>query len=61
MAFKVKDSENEIVWLLSQYVHYTWMHFSSKQTELKLEEFFGFLSWKYKNRSASVGNIIGFD
>ena len=55
----MKVSENEVIWLLSQYVYYTWKHFSITQTEVKLEKFFGFLSWKYKIRNAAVENIVG--
>ena len=60
LAFNAKDSENEVVWLLCQFVYYTWNHFASKETELQLEKFFGFLSWKYKSRNGSIGNISGF-
>ena len=61
LAFTAKASENEVVWLLSQYVYNTWKHFSSTQVEVKVEKFFGFLSWKYKIRNAAVGNIVGLE
>ena len=38
----------EIVWLVGHYVGFTWKYCQKEETELKLEEFFGFLSFKYR-------------
>ena len=55
------NCENEVTWLLSHFVNFTWQHFSTEQTEISIEKFFGFLMFKYKERDASVGNIVGLD
>ena len=38
----------EIVWLVGHYAGFTWNYCQKEETELKLEEFFGFLSFKYR-------------
>ena len=38
----------EIVWLLSLYVLYVWEMAQVKKLEVKLDKFFGFLTFKYK-------------
>ena len=41
--------ENEIVWLLGNYIAKVWSELSVKAVDaMKLEEFFGFLTFKYK-------------
>ena len=41
--------EEEIVWLISIYVNYVWNIVFIGDSEIKLEKFFGFLKFKYKN------------
>ena len=40
--------DTEIVWLVSSYVHYVWEMVQAKKQEVKLDKFFGFLTFKYK-------------
>ena len=40
--------ESEIIWLLSSYVLYVWEMVYVKKVEVKLDKFFGFLTFKYK-------------
>ena len=40
--------DTEIVWLVSTYVLYVWEMVQVKKLEVKLEKFFGFLTFKYK-------------
>ena len=40
--------ESEVIWLLSSYVLYVWEMVHVKKVEIKLEKFFGFLTFKYK-------------
>ena len=40
--------ESEIIWLLSSYVLYVWEMVHVKKIGIKLEKFFGFLTFKYK-------------
>ena len=40
--------DREIVWLVSSYVHYVWEMVQAKKQEVRLDKFFGFLTFKYK-------------
>ena len=40
--------EQEIVWLVINYVRYVWTNFVVEDSAVKLEKFFGFLTFKYK-------------
>jgi hypothetical protein len=51
--------EEEIVWLISIYVNYVWNIVFIGDSEFKLEKFFGFLKFKYKNSGVSLGWISG--
>ena len=43
------DRETELVWLLGNYVDMIWRNLYMKgKSSLKLDEFFGFLKFKYK-------------
>ena len=51
--------EQEIVWLIGTYVDYVWTKVFFGDSEMKVEEFFGFLKFKYKNSGSSLGQIPG--
>ena len=51
--------EQEIVWLIGTYVDYVWTKVFIGDSELKIEKFFGFLKFKYKNSGGSLGHISG--
>ena len=44
------DSEMDLeaVWLISSYVIFIWENIFMKSAEVKLEQFFGFLTYKYR-------------
>ena len=49
LCFVSCSNETEIVWLVSSYVQYVWeMVHIKKLHEVKLDKFFGFLTFKYK-------------
>ena len=50
------DFEQEIVWLVSSYVLYVWDNVFVSGAEVKLEQFFGFLTYKYR-RHQSVSKV----
>ena len=50
------DFEQEIVWLVSSYVLYVWDNVFVRGAEVKLEQFFGFLTYKYR-RHQSVSKV----
>ena len=57
LMYPKNNRENEVAWLISFYVEFTWNHFLLEEAELDLEKFFGFLSFKYKSRALCVGEI----
>ena len=48
LCFVSFSNETEIVWLVSSYVLYVWETVQVKRLEVKLDKFFGFLTFKYK-------------
>ena len=60
LMFPNNRCDKEITWLLGHYVNFTWKHFLSEQTEIKVDKLFGFLMCRYKVKDSSVGNILGF-
>ena len=48
LCFVKSSRETEIVWLVSSYVLYVWEMVHIKKLEVKLDKFFGFLTFKYK-------------
>ena len=51
--------ELEIVWLVSNYVRYVWTNFVMEDSVVKLEKFFGFLTFKYKVDRKICGLNLG--
>ena len=47
--------EQEIVWLVGNYVSYVWENISIRNSEVRLEKLFGFLTFKYKMDSRFSG------
>ena len=52
LCFVNFSHETEIVWLVSSYVLYAWETVHIKKQEVKLDKFFGFLTFKYKMHQA---------
>ena len=50
--------DTEIVWLLSSYVLYVWEMVHVKRLEVKLDKFFGFLTFKYKMHQETSQNQL---
>ena len=48
LCFVSSRHDTEIVWLVSSYVLYVWEMVHIKKLEVKLDKFFGFLTFKYK-------------
>ena len=48
----------EIVWIVSSYVLYVWETVHVKRLELKLDKFFGFLTFKYKMHQATTSDLL---
>ena len=48
LLFTNSSHDTEIVWLVSYYVLYVWEMVQIKKLEVKLDKFFGFMTFKYK-------------
>ena len=53
LLFPKSSCESEIVWLVSSYVLYVWEMVHVKKVEVKLDKFFGYLTFKYKMHQAN--------
>ena len=49
--------QNCIVWLISNYTVYAWKWFLTKEAELDLKKFHGFLTFKYKENGQTLNSI----
>ena len=44
----VSEFDKEVVWIISSYVIFIWDNIFVRNADVKLEQFFGFLTYKYK-------------
>jgi hypothetical protein len=51
--------EQEIVWLISNYVRYVWTTCYVGDSDVKLDKFFGFMTFKYKMDKNTCGITLG--
>ena len=58
LLFLNSSKDSEIVWLVSSYVLYVWEMMYVKKLEVKLEKFFGYLTFKYKMHQASSSDKL---
>ena len=59
LFFPNSSRDQEIMWLVSSYILYVWETVNIKKKEVKIEKFFGFLTYKFKmQRVTSLGNMI---
>ena len=62
LFFPVSAFDQENVWLISSYVLFVWENIYVKGAEVKLEKFFGFLTYKYREHQAvSVNQLKQLD
>ena len=59
LCFEMSSRDAEIVWLVSTYVSYIWEMVHVKKLEVKLDKFFGFLTFKYKMHRATSPDQLG--
>ena len=56
LLFPNSSHGREIIWLISTYILYVWETLYIKKKEVKLDSFFGFLTFKFKMpQSTSLG------
>ena len=51
--------EEEIIWLIGNYISYAWSTSYVRNKVLKVEKFFGFLAYKYENSFLNFGHNLG--
>ena len=51
--------EQEIVWLISNFVRYVWTTCYVGDSDVKLDKFFGFMTFKYKMDKNTCGITLG--
>ena len=54
LFFPNSSRGREIIWLVSTYILYVWETVQIKKQEVKLEKFFGFLTFKFKMHQATL-------
>ena len=59
LLFPSSSRDLEIVWLISTYVLYVWEMVYVRKIEVKLDKFFGYLTFKYKmHQESSPAQLI---
>ena len=59
LLFPMSRRDAEIVWIVSCYVLYVWEMMHVQKSEVKLDKFFGYLTFKYKmHQTTSPDQII---
>ena len=53
--------EQEMVWLIGNFISYAWNNSYVRNRVVKVEKFFGFLTYKYKTSMLKFGQILGLD
>ena len=64
LLFPKSRLDKELVWLISSYVLYVWDSVSTRGAEVRAEQFFGFLRFKYRelqSRSILLENLQMFN
>ena len=49
--------DKEVVWMLSHYVLYVWDNVHVKESDVKLEQFIGYLKFKFKESPIKLKNL----
>ena len=58
LMFPKSRVDNELIWLVSSYALYVWESVYLRGAEVRAEQFFGFLKFKYKELQKRSTNII---
>ena len=58
LMFPKSKLDKELTWLVSSYVLYVWESVYVRGAEVRAEQFFGFLRFKYKELQTRSSNII---
>ena len=58
LFFPSSKFDKEVVWLISTYVMFVWENGYVRDAEVKQEQFFGFLSYKYREHQLLFKNWL---
>ena len=57
LFFKKSRHDKEVVWMLTHYVLYVWESVYVKESDVKLEQFIGYLKFKFKEAPMQLNNL----
>ena len=57
LVLPVIRKENVVVWVIGVYVNYAWQALMINDDIVKIDKFFGFLTFKYKQMQSSLGFV----
>ena len=57
LFFKKSRNDKEVVWLLTHYVLYVWESVYVKESDVKLEQFIGYLKFKFKESPMQLNDL----
>ena len=57
LFFPKSRHDKEIVWMLTHYVIYVWESVYVKESDVKLEQFIGYLKFKYKQSQIQLNDL----
>ena len=57
LFFPKSRQDKEIVWLLTHYVLYVWDNVHVKESDVKLDQFIGYLKFKYKESPIKLNKL----
>ena len=57
MFFPKSRHDKEIVWMLTHYVLYVWENVHVKESDVKLDQFIGYLKFKYKQFQIKLNDL----
>ena len=57
MFFPKSRHDKEIVWMLTHYVLYVWENVHVKESDVKLDQFIGYLKFKYKESQIKLNDL----
>ena len=57
LFFPKSKHDREMVWMLTHYVLYVWDSLHVKESDVKLDQFIGYLKFKYKEAPIKLNNL----
>ena len=61
LFFPSSSFDQEVVWLISTYVLFVWENAFMRDADVKQEQFFGFLTYKYREHQLVSKHLLRID